>query len=71
MNQKKAKQIRRVMRKEAKAERTYRFVTHPKPMKNLFGEPLLRYTFQYICDEGKTLLKFAKKVHDQTGVLPQ
>jgi len=71
MRQSKIKQIRRVMKKEANAERSYRFVTHAKPLKNPFGEPLLRYNFQYICDEGRSLIKFAKKVYKQTGVLPQ
>lgn len=70
MRQLKVKHIRRVMRKEVEAEKTYRFVTHPKLLKSPFGDSILRYTFQYVSNEAKSLLKFAKKVYKRTGVLP-
>lgn len=71
MRQSKVKHLRRVMKKEVEAETTYRFVTHPKLLKSPFGDPILRYTFQYVRNEAKSLLKFGKKVYKQTGVLPQ
>lgn len=58
------------MRKEATAEKTYRFVTHPKLLKSPFGDSILRYTFQYVSNESKSLLKFGKEVYKRTGVLP-
>ena len=71
MRQSKVKHIRKVMKKELTGERTYRFITHPKSLKNPFGEPILRYTFQYVNNEGRSLVKFAKKVYKKMGVLPK
>lgn len=70
MNAKKAKAIRRAMKAELEKGTQIGWFAHPKAYTNVMDQPMLKYTFQYVTSGGKRLVKIAKRIYKQYGILP-
>lgn len=71
MNKKQMKCIRQAFKDELAKGSSQGWIAHSQYLKSPFGEHLLRYSFQYINTGGKRLVKIAKKIYKQSGVLPR
>jgi hypothetical protein len=71
MNNKKAKAIRRAMRRELEHGSGYKVVYHPFLFVNRFNERCVRYRAQYISNGGDQMVKLGKKIYNKSGILPR
>jgi hypothetical protein len=71
MNAKRAKAIRRAMRKELEHGSATRMLFHPFVFVNTFNEHCVRYRVQYVSTGGDQMVKLAKKIYKLSGVLPR
>lgn len=70
MNGKKAKAIRRAMKKELENKQV-QMIFHPSHFVNQLGNQCLRYRVQYVNGGGKQLVELGKKIYNISGVLPK
>jgi hypothetical protein len=71
MNGKKAKAIRRAMRKELEQGSGYKMLFHPSVFTNMMGQKCLRYRVQYLSTGGKQMTNLGKKIYGISGILPR
>jgi hypothetical protein len=71
MNAKKAKAIRKAMKKELEQGSVQDRIFHASVYTNIYNEKCLRYRVQYVNTGGKQLVELGKKIYNLSGVLPK
>lgn len=66
----KIKAIRRAMRAELEKGTQMGWYAHSKSYTNVMNQKMLKYTFQYVTSGGKRLVKIAKRIYKDYGILP-
>jgi hypothetical protein len=71
MNGKKAKAIRRAMRKELEKGSQYQATFHGSTYTTVMGTKCARYKVTYSVVGGKQLVNLGKKIYNISGILPK